>query len=79
MPPVPELDSIDRQLLSILQVDGRRPVKDLAAAVGAVWWAIVCWLALRGRRWLTTARLSRRVDRVGGTALIALGSTLAAS
>lgn len=31
MPPNVELDSIDRQLLAMLQQDGRRAVKDLAA------------------------------------------------
>jgi len=48
-------------------------------AVGAVWWTVVCWLALRGRRWMTSARVARRIDRVGGAALVALGSTIAAS
>lgn len=31
MPPNAELDSVDRQLLAMLQKDGRRAVKDLAA------------------------------------------------
>ena len=51
----------------------------IVIAVGAVWWTVVCLLALRGRRWLTSARITRRIDRAGGAALVALGGTIAAS
>ena len=51
----------------------------IVIAVGVVWWTVVCWLALRGRRWLTSARVARRIDRSGGAALVALGTTIAAS
>jgi threonine/homoserine/homoserine lactone efflux protein len=51
----------------------------IVIAVGAVWWTLVCWLALRSRRWLTSARVARRIDRAGGAALVALGGTIAAS
>jgi threonine/homoserine/homoserine lactone efflux protein len=51
----------------------------IVIAVGAVWWTLVCWLALRSRRWLTSARVTRRIDRAGGAALVALGGTIAVS
>jgi threonine/homoserine/homoserine lactone efflux protein len=54
-------------------------VSAIVFPVGGGWWTVVLWVAFRGRRWLTSARVTRRIDRAGGAALVALGGTIAAS
>ena len=48
-------------------------VLDTASCIGIV------WLASRARRWLSRAAIRRRLERILGATLVALGIDLAAS